>query len=100
MSSCCAAKAAPTSHKKEEYREIKPYWRKRLIGKKFDAIHFRNGYGKNAPNFTIKLKGLYRGRGIIDWGAPEKSQVFILQLGEIITHNKAITPEPDKAPAP
>ena len=71
--------------KKEEYREIKPYWRKRLLNKKFDAIHFRNGYAKDAPCFTIKLTGFYRSLGIVEWGAPEGKEVFILQLGEIIT---------------
>ena len=70
----------------EEYREIKPYWRKRLLGKKFDAIHFCNGYGKDAPCFTIKLTGVYRGFGIVEWGAPAGKEVFILQLGKILNH--------------
>jgi hypothetical protein len=35
--------------KHTEYRKRKPYWRKRLEGRKFDAILFRNGYGKNVP---------------------------------------------------
>jgi len=69
--------------KREEYREIKPYWRKRLLGKKFDAIHFRNGYGKSAPCFTIELTGVYRGLGIVEWGASAGKEVFILRLGEI-----------------
>jgi len=71
--------------KKEEYREIKPYWRKRLLFKEFDAIHFRNGYGKSMPCFTIKLTGLCRSLGIVEWGAPEGKEVFILKLGDIIT---------------
>jgi hypothetical protein len=29
--------------KRTEYREQKPYWRKRLEGRKFNAILFRNG---------------------------------------------------------
>lgn len=72
--------------KKEEYREIKPYWRKRLLNKFFDVIQFRNGYAKTAPCFTIELTGFYRGLGIVEWGAPEKEEVFILRLGEIITN--------------
>lgn len=39
-----------------EYREMKLYWIRRLIGKKFDCIEFRNGYGKDAPKLTIELK--------------------------------------------
>ena len=70
----------------EEYREIKPYWRKRLLGKKFYAIHFRNGYGKSAPCFTIKLTRLYKSLGIVEWGAPAGKEVFILRLGEILNH--------------
>jgi hypothetical protein len=46
-----------SGEKKEEYREIKPYWEKRLIGKKYDRIIFRNGYGDNVPWFAIELKG-------------------------------------------
>jgi len=56
--------------KKEEYREIKPYWCKRL-NKKFDAVQFRNGYSKDAPFFIIQLIGLYRSFGIVEWGAPQ-----------------------------
>ena len=34
-----------TSGKKtKEFREIKPYWTKRLLGKSFDEIYFKNGY--------------------------------------------------------
>jgi hypothetical protein len=33
--------------KRTEYRRRTPYWRKRLEGKKFEAILFRNGYGKS-----------------------------------------------------
>ena len=35
--------------KKAEYRENKPYWRKRLIGIKYKEAHFRNGYARDAP---------------------------------------------------
>lgn len=45
-----------SGEKKEEYREIKPYWEKRLIGKTYDKVIFRNGYATNALQFTIKLK--------------------------------------------
>jgi len=80
--------------KKEEYREIKPYWRKRLLHSKFDAIHFRNGYGRAVPSFTIELTGLYRSLGIVKWGAPEGEEVFILRLGEIITSHSSGTEHP------
>jgi hypothetical protein len=42
-----AAIAART--KRLEYRAQTPYWRKRLEGRQFDVIRFRNGYARNAP---------------------------------------------------
>jgi len=73
-----------SGYKKEEYREIKPYWNTRLNGKSFDAICFKNGYSKNAPKFTIELKKTLIGAGQIEWGAPRNQAVHILQLGKII----------------
>jgi hypothetical protein len=35
--------------KRTEFRKRKLYWRKRLEGRKIDAILFRNGYGKTSP---------------------------------------------------
>ena len=69
--------------KPEEYREIKPYWNKRL-NKKYDAICFKNGYAKDAPQFTIELKEILNGLGIIAWGAPPGQVVYILRLGKIM----------------
>jgi hypothetical protein len=31
--------------KKEEYREVKQYWRSRIEGKKFDLVEIVHGYG-------------------------------------------------------
>ncbi len=80
--------------KKEEYREIKPYWIKRLMIRKFknsiiekaylknfDKIRFSYGYTKRT--MYVKCNGLKIGRGNPDWGAPEK-EVFIIKLGRII----------------
>jgi len=72
--------------KREEYREIKPYWNKRLIDKKYDAISFRNGYGKNAPTMLIELKAIIQGHGRPEWGSGYE-QRYILRLGAILTHN-------------
>ena len=70
--------------KKEEYREMKPYWHKRL-NKQYDAIQFRNGYSKDAPKMLVELKGICTSLGVVEWGAPEKQPVYILKLGVI--HN-------------
>jgi len=47
----------------KEYREIKPYWTKRLLGKDFDEIYFKNGYSKNAPFMRVEWKGLTKENG-------------------------------------
>jgi hypothetical protein len=83
-----------SGEKKEEYRDIKPYWNKRLfpfnqeIGlcqfKKYTHIHFTNGYSKNSPSFTIECNGIRIGRGNPELGAPTDTDVFILSLGKLI----------------
>jgi hypothetical protein len=72
-----------SGHKKEEYREIKPYWIKRLCNKEYDVIKFRNGYGKKSPVIIVNLLEIVRGYGYTHLGAPEKV-VFILKLGGIL----------------
>ena len=73
-----------SGEKKEEYREIKPYWSSRLIEKHFTHICFRNGYAKDAPRFTAELKGIRVCTGRTEWGAAEGEIYFVLELGEII----------------
>ena len=68
--------------KKEEYREIKPYWNTRL-SKTYDAVLFRNGYQPDPPSFYIELKVIRIGIGIPEWGAPPEP-VYILELGDLI----------------
>ena len=46
-----------SGQKKIEYRDKKPYWEKRLEGKVFDEIHFKNGYAKDAPFMRVEWKG-------------------------------------------
>lgn len=70
--------------KKEEYREIKPYWNKRLLNKKFDRIELANGYGKNVPRFQIELESITKGFGKSEWGGDPGQEVYVLKLGKII----------------
>ncbi len=49
--------------KKIEYREIKPYWTKRLYNengspKKYNHIIFKNGYATDAPTMKVKFLGV------------------------------------------
>ena len=80
--------------KKEEYREIKPYWSKRLgnyfINHVIDSntkkvlrkmnttekeVIFRNGYSKNSPNMVCKCE-LRIGQGKEEWGAEKRKRVL------------------------
>jgi hypothetical protein len=74
--------------KSEEYREMKPYWDIRLRTKSYDAILFRNGYGSQAPSMLVELLALQSGLGIIEWGAPEQTPVYILKLGRILEQSR------------
>lgn len=73
-----------SGEKQDEYREIKPYWTKRLTGKKHTHIQFTNGYGKNRPSFIIEYVELWQGYGLTRWGAPGIRKVYILSLGKIV----------------
>jgi len=74
--------------KKEEYREIKPYWDKRL-NKEFDIVRFTNGYNKNSPAIDVELKGITTGQGKTEWGGTDKD-VYILKLGKVLNAEKHI----------
>ena len=53
--------------KKIEYREIKPYWTKRLFNedgtpKKFKEIFFRDGYNNNCRKMRVEFIGIKKGK--------------------------------------
>lgn len=88
-----------SGEKKEEYREQKDYWSKRLIAnyeqlneeggglvwfKSFDTITFSNGYSKDRDQFEIELERITTGEGNSDWGAIPGKKYFVLKLGEIL----------------
>lgn len=64
--------------KKEEYREIKRYWVRRLYNKHFyvrtfDEVHFRNGYRKDSPFMRVEFKGTI-----------QRKDKFVIKLGKIL----------------
>lgn len=78
--------------KKEEYREIKPYYTRRFenIGLldnngnptgKYAIIHLRNGYAATSPTITIKCT-LRIGSGNPDWGASPGQNYYVLMIKE------------------
>lgn len=89
--------------KKEEYRDIKPYYDSRLLtmfgciivnGKLLQnimpeiarepeqKIMFRNGYSKNSPS-CIALCRLQMGKGRPEWGANPDKDYYILKILEV-----------------
>lgn len=87
-----------SGEKKEEYREIKPYWTKRFLKTdiefKQDAIinsmragHcgfiktviFKNGYGKNSPQIQCMVD-ITIGKGFKIWGAEPNKEYYVLKI--------------------
>ena len=77
--------AIVAGEKKTEYRENKAFWRKRLIGIRYEEVHFRNGYSATAPFLRVKYRGLWKyGKG--------RGSYFGIRLGRIleIRHYKKV----------
>ena len=85
-----------TGEKKEEYREIKPYYKSRFkkvfsmhpysfipYGQDVHEVVFRNGYSKESPSFTA-LCSLDIKSGIEEWGAEPEVEYYVLTIKEII----------------
>ena len=81
-----------SGEKKEEYREIKPYydsrfknvWKGSLIGGNAQRqIMFRNGYSKDSPSLIAQCT-LSVGTGRQEWGAEKDKQYFVLTIREIL----------------
>ena len=43
--------------KTTEYRDKTDYWKRRIEGRKYDIIKFRNGYAKDAPTMLVEYLG-------------------------------------------
>jgi len=92
-----------SGEKKEEYREIKPYYDTRFIKwlgfpksevedvkellkkqetKKRHKIVFRNGYSRNAPSITANCTLSIR-TGKEEWGAAAGKEYYVLKIHEI-----------------
>jgi hypothetical protein len=85
-----------SGEKKEEYREMKPYWQTRLVRngywhsqavRNFAFIRFKNGYGKNARAMDVEfLGGEPADHGKAEWGGTgHPNRIFILKLGKILS---------------
>ena len=72
-----------SGEKKEEYREIKPYWtsrfthnlRKTVFNTYAGHVIFRNGYSKNSPRIKCCVE-ISKGTGNPEWGAEKRKRVL------------------------
>lgn len=80
--------------KKEEYREIKPYYRSRLIHEGFLDVYglpqtyvgrvmFRNGYSHNSPSF-VALCSVDIRTGRSEWGAEPGREYYVLTICDFL----------------
>lgn len=105
----------PAIRKDEEYREIKPYWIKRLLVdvevkdpsisyeelaeliksgspdvaygfNDFDVYQARNGYAKDAPVLRRECLGITIGKAKPEWSDNWQGDVFIIKLGNNLTN--------------
>jgi hypothetical protein len=60
--------------KKIEYRARSNFWERRLSGKKYTHVRFRNGYLKNAPEAIVVLKKIV-----------ETPDEYEIHLGKIVS---------------
>lgn len=91
-----------SGEKKEEYREIKPYWNSRIGKEMFGAplrniskellkksyntkefwVRFNNGYSQISPTLYAKCT-LSIGQGKLEWGAEPNINYYILKILKI-----------------
>ena len=69
--------AIAAKKKRIEYRDQTAYWKKRLEGRRYDLIQFRNGYATKAPEMLVEFRGLRRyGKG--------RNAYYAIRLGRIV----------------
>lgn len=69
--------------KTEEYREIKPYWTKRLM-KRYCQVKFTYGYTNRTMTFEIESITIDKGKS--EWGAETGKQYYVIKLGKRVTN--------------
>lgn len=63
--------------KRIEYRKRTGYWKRRIEGRHYDAIKFRNGYATLAPEMLVEFRSVKK---IHKWGEPH----YAINLGRIL----------------
>lgn len=97
-----------SGEKKEEYREITPYWQTRIdnvttriysvVGQNphfepcvitqmenlYSPVTFYLGYAKDRPSMTFQVTKIEVGEGRPEWGAEPGKNYYVIKLGERI----------------
>lgn len=73
-----------SGEKKEEYREIKPFFDKRLFSKKYTSVIFQNGYSLDSPRIEIELLQIEKKHANPEWSDGYSGFCYSLKLGKII----------------
>lgn len=74
-----------SGEKKEEYREIKPYYDSRFLEKSLSDgdrtifIKFRNGYSLSSPSIICQCY-IWKGTGKPEWGAEPNKLYYVLKI--------------------
>ena len=85
-----------SGEKKEEYRELNPYYKSRIkkefscypysgipYGEDYQNVEFRNGYGSSVPAFIALCKvGIKTGKQ--EWGAEPGVEYYVFSIDKII----------------
>jgi signal peptidase I len=83
-----------SGEKREEYRTPGKWILSRMIGKDYDLIEFKNGYGANVPSMIVEYKGYYYGQGITKWGAIEGEEYLVFKIGRVLSVKNISTKQP------
>ena len=67
-----------------EYRKKTDYWKKRIEGREYDCIQFRNGYATKAPTMLVEYNGYKIGFN----GIGEEYQIKIGKIIEVKNYGK------------
>ena len=69
--------------KREEYREVTEYWRKRIdSARTLDYKQFKEIFDSKSPTATLRVH-LTLGKGVQEWGAEPYKDYYILQILEV-----------------
>jgi len=76
-----------SGEKREEYRELSPYWKKRFVKVRDDGVKtitFSNGYAKNRRQMVVEIDYISIRGGLVEWGAERGTDYIVVHLGRVL----------------